>query len=183
MKICSKCGIEKALSEFNVTKRKRKSGVTYESRRAHCKDCQYADTNAWRAKNKEKLKESRAAYYAKHRDQELANMQQWRKENKEHIAEYAAKHKAENRAHYTGKEAQRRAAKVASSILQGDEWNDFFISEIYEASRDKSISTGIKWHVDHIIPLQGKNVRGLHVWYNLQLLPASINCAKGNRLS
>jgi len=80
-----------------------------------------------------------------------------------------------NRAKHNFKEGKRRAQKVKATPkwLTEQHWND--IKVIYD-----TCPSG--YHVDHIIPLQGENVSGLHVAWNLQHLPAKENIAKSNKV-
>ena len=59
--------------------------------------------------------------------------------------------------------------------------NEFFIKEAYALSKLRTEIFGFPWHVDHVIPLQGKLVCGLHVENNLQVIPGSENCKKSNK--
>lgn len=56
------------------------------------------------------------------------------------------------------------------------------IADIYDHMRDCRATTGEDYHVDHIIPLRGETVCGLHVPWNLQVLPADVNMSKSNEV-
>jgi hypothetical protein len=76
------------------------------------------------------------------------------------------------------KEKERATVKGQDRNLRRVSWamNDPRIQLLYEKASEYGM------HVDHVIPLQGKLVSGLHVWENLQLLDPALNISKGNRL-
>jgi hypothetical protein len=76
---------------------------------------------------------------------------------------------------------KRRLSKInrtPSWLSEDDHW---LIKEIYDLASLRSKLTKIKWHVDHILPLQGKYVSGLHVPNNLQVIPSTLNICKANK--
>lgn len=77
--------------------------------------------------------------------------------------------------------AKRNAAKIRRTLELNAE-HQRQLKEIYAECRRRNHSIPRAWHVDHIIPLKGKTVSGLHVPWNLQILPAQENVKKSNRI-
>ena len=92
----------------------------------------------------------------------------------ENSARFCDKHLAAVRA----ESANRRARQLQATPAWADR---AAIRAVYVMALDKERRTGIRQHVDHVIPLRGRIVSGLHVAENLQVLPARANVAKGNR--
>ena len=104
-------------------------------------------------------------YYQENRDKHLEAVKSRQKKNPE-------KANAIN--------ASRRARKKQAQPAWLTEEHINQIKAIYKHSKHMKKRTGIKHHVDHIVPLKGKNVCGLHVPWNLQVIPAKHNYEKNN---
>lgn len=61
-----------------------------------------------------------------------------------------------------------------------DELTQFVYKEAHDLRKLRNKLTNIEWHVDHVIPLKGKTVSGLHIWNNFAVIPKKYNLKKGN---
>jgi len=81
-------------------------------------------------------------------------------------------------AHRNAYNRGRKAAKLQRTPLWADHHR---IQQIYDMSANLTLVDGIQYHVDHIIPLQGKLVCGLHVHRNMRVIQGRLNESKSNR--
>lgn len=103
---------------------------------------------------------------------------EWRARNPDKVKAHKRKFQEENRAHRSFYERTREATKAKAT----PPWADLdAIKGMYELCGIFR-RAGLDLHVDHIIPLKGRSVCGLHVAENLQLLHATANMQKKNRL-
>lgn len=102
----------------------------------------------------------------------------WFDNNTDRHKELMRKNSIVNRHKYNARDAKRRAAELQATPSWADHEQ---IARIYKLRKKVSDKTGVIHHVDHIIPLQGKNVCGLHVENNLAVVPAKMNLSKSNK--
>ena len=120
-------------------------------------------------------------YYAKNREKFRQRHKKYREANREvcnarSTASHLKRQKAEPEVY-----AARNAARLAAKLERTPKWADKkAIAEFYEEARRLTEETGVEHDVDHIIPLRGKLVSGLHVENNLQVITASENRKKKN---
>jgi hypothetical protein len=113
----------------------------------------------------------------------IARSVKWRQENPDHPNTRFCKTRwtKNNPGKVQAIGMKRKIAKMhrtPSWLSPTDIW---LMEEIYILSELRTRLTGIQWNVDHIIPLQGRKVSGLHVPMNLQVIPALLNFRKANK--
>jgi 5-methylcytosine-specific restriction endonuclease McrA len=90
----------------------------------------------------------------------------------------------ENREQFYESNAKRRyKIRDRSTPKWDEELTSFVFQEAQRLRKLRDACTGIEWHVDHIIPVSGNDVSGLHVWNNFAVIPKVDNLRKGNKNS
>ena len=103
-------------------------------------------------------------------------------DNKEYAKELSRKYYQNNKQYYITKAYLRNKQVARAKPAWLTEEHEFMLEEIYELRDLRSKLTGVVHHVDHIVPLRGQNCCGLHVPWNLQVIPAVDNLSKSNSI-
>lgn len=109
---------------------------------------------------REKTREYEHKFFMKHPGYNYAKVKNWRKNN-------------------PGARRAERARRRAIELQAVPKW---LSEEEKKAIRDFYKACPKGYHVDHILPLRGKDINGLHVLANLQYLSAEDNIKKSNKV-
>jgi hypothetical protein len=135
----------------------------------------------YRDKNREVLLQKKKEYYKANKEKHSLKMSEHYRQNSEHYKQKTKEWKEANKDKHNALCMLRYTKKLNATpswLSSDDLW---IIQEAYSLAKLREQITGVKWHVDHIVPLQGKTVCGLHVPWNLQVITASENCSKRNK--
>ena len=177
MKTCTHCNEIKPLDAFYKDASK-KHGVC-----SWCKPCELERSKAKFLRRKDAHLAKSKQWRDANKDKQVAATMAWRESNPEKTAAMYRDWAERNRDKVNAKWMARDAAKKSRTpkwLTVDEHW---MIEQAYDIAAKRTQVLGIPFHVDHIIPLQGKMVSGLHVPWNLQVITAKENQMKSNKLT
>ncbi len=194
--ICKSCNSKRALQWHN----RNRDRVNARERASHQKDpTKNRDKNnrwrrdnpnkvreinkkRWANRNIEKTKEDHLQWRVVNKDKVSANSKKSYSKNKDKIRVTHRKWEQNNKGKRRSIVAKRRAMKIQATPKWLTDEDFCKIELFYLLASDLTKQTGTEYEVDHIIPLQGDTISGLHHWNNLQVLTAEDNRSKGNKI-
>jgi hypothetical protein len=146
-----------------------------------CSDCQdfYNEIKRQWAVNNKHIH----AEWRKNNPDKMAKYQsEWTKRNKEQSKQAIKLWKSTNKDAVDASTAKRRASKLQATASWYGELDELVMVEAFDLARLRYRTTGIKWHIDHMIPLQAKEASGIHCASNIQVIPEKLNVSKANKM-
>ena len=137
-----------------------------------------ARANAYYHRNAEEQLAKQKLRYAANKTAVTARNRQWADEHRDKMRAYHAAYVSRNTDLWRAQTARYRARKRKACPAWA---NAFFIREAYALMHMRKRICGGEWHVDHIVPLTSELVCGLHVEYNLRVIPGKANRSKSNK--
>lgn len=167
-KICTKCGLEKTITEFNKQPRG-KFGVC-----SWCNSCRKQYDRQRYLSNKDQISIIRKKYYFDNKKDISIRHKKWHQKNKEYRKQYNKQYQNDNKDLCRHLKAKRRARKLKQTPDLSE--NELKIVKLYYKL---SIAMGEGYHVDHIIPIAKG---GSHHPSNLQIITVEDNLSKHDKL-
>lgn len=100
--------------------------------------------------------------------------------NREKVKKIQSKYAKNHRAKLNAKHAKYVADKLQRTPNWLTEFDHIHIKALYQLAAMRTRESGFPWHVDHVIPLRGKKVSGLHTPNNMRVIPGEDNVRKNN---
>ena len=130
---------------------------------------------------KSSCKDVSKKYYIDNKEEVLRRTSSYKEKNRQSYCVKSKEYYQNNKQLYVEKSARRRTSKLLRTPSWYSDRDRAAFKELANYQRILKDIGGWAFDIDHILPLQGKTVSGLHCKENWQLLPTSVNKSKGNR--
>jgi hypothetical protein len=151
------------------------------AQRLRRRDKRIAEMRAWRARNPERVKQQKRESAKRHPGAQRKRFAKWLAENGERNLEHKRKWRKENPAAVRASRMARYASQTNGTPAWLTRAQKQQILQFYKRAAQMTRDLGMKYEVDHIVPIRGRIVCGLHVPWNLQILTRSENAKKHNK--